>query len=627
MGSGHQGLRFGLNASLAFDASLQALAVLLTGGCVCLLPEEARRDVDRLAAFLREAGLDILDCTPSQLDLLLPALAASGRPPRLLLVGGEPVPSALARRLALLPRTRSWNVYGPTECTIDVTAGEITLDPDIGRPLGASRLRLLDVAGLPVPAGARGEAWIGGPQLGRGYLGRPDLTADRFRPDPFSGEPGARLYRTGDLGRWLPDGRIDLLGRADRQVKLRGVRIEVGEIEASLAVHPAVREAAADLLDTAAGPVLAAWVTPAGPAPPEPRELRDWLRERLPEVMIPSSFTVLDELPRTVSGKLDRRALPAPERTGGRGSVPPRDSVELRLAGLFQEVLGTAEIGVRDSFFDLGGHSLAAIRLAARIRETFGIALPVASLFAAPTVEALARLLREGGEITASPLVPLRAGDDREPLFLIHPGGGSVFGYLDLVRSLEPGRPVYGLQSPGLDPGEEPLREVGEMAALYLTEARKVHPGGPWHLAGWSFGGLVAFEMARRLRAESEEVAGLALIDPPEPQHPTDRSDPTDLSDPALLAAFAREPGIPQDVAPDDLGRRFELFRSNAEAARAFRPGPYDGPLDLFEAAERPAPAATWRSLARRVATLPGDHYSLLAPPQVEALARVLSRW
>jgi surfactin synthase thioesterase subunit/acyl carrier protein len=310
-----------------------------------------------------------------------------------------------------------------------------------------------------------------------------------------------------------------------------------------------------------------------------------------------------------------------PARTGAGSSVPPRDTVELRLAVLFQEVLGIAEIGVHNSFFDLGGHSLAAIRLAARIRETFGITLPVASLFAASTVETLARLLRaagDDGEIATSPLVPLRATGDREPLFLVHPAGGSVFGYLDLVRRLKPGRPVFGLQA--LAAGSA---DVGEMAERYLAEIRNVQPHGPWHLAGWSFGGLVAFEMARQLRAQGEEIAGLTLIDPPEPADPHS----TDFDESSLLAAFAREPGIPPDLDPSDLRRHFEIFRANAMASRAFRPGPYDGPLDLIEAAERSAPATFWRGLARRVVVLPGDHYTLLAPPLVDALAGALSRW
>lgn len=332
----------------------------------------------------------------------------------------------------------------------------------------------------------------------------------------------------------------------------------------------------------------------------------------------------------------------------------PRDAVELRLAEIFQELLGIAEVGVEESFFELGGHSLAAVRLVSRLREVFGSALPVAALFQAPSIETLARLLREGGEIARSPLVPLRIGGEGAPLFLVHPGGGSVFSYLDLVRRLEGARPVWGLQALGLEPGQEPLRDVREMADLYLAEIRRVQSTGPWHLAGWSFGGIVAFEMARRLRAQGEEVASLVLIDPTDPRAigalPADEI--------GLLAAFARELGLTPEtlgltldearaLVPDllwplllekgreagrlrpgddlaDLRRRFEVFRANAEAARAFRPGPYDGPLDLFEAAERPTAAGSWRDLARRSMVLPGDHFSLLTPPGVEKLSAAL---
>jgi amino acid adenylation domain-containing protein len=622
--------RFALNASLAFDASLQALVAFLTGGCIHLLPEDARRDADRLATVFRETDLDGLDCTPSQVDLILDTLDASGRSPRFILVGGEPIPPPLWRRLAARSGTRFWNVYGPTECTIDVTARPIDEEgPDLGRPLPGTSLHLLEATGLPAPAGARAEVWAGGSQVARGYLERPDLTADRFRPDPFSGEAGARLYRTGDLGRWLPDGRIDLLGRADRQIKLRGIRIEIGEIEASLAAHPQVREAAVDLRETSGGPLLAAWVVSAGSAL-DISELRHWLRERLPEAMIPASFAMLDALPRTVSGKLDRRALPAPTRIGAERPQPPRDRVELRLAGLFAEVLGIAEVGVRDSFFDLGGHSLAAVRLASRVREVFGLAVPVAALFEMPTVEVLARRLREGGRTATGQLVPLRPCGDREPLFLLPPGGGSVFAYLDLVRRLRPGRPVFGLQAPGLEAGEEPLRTVDALADLFLTEIRRVQPRGSRRLAGWSFGGLLAFEIARRLRAVGEEIAGLALIDPTDPVDLADSTDLVTFDEATLRTELARELGLlygPDEIAPAELRRRFELFRTSAGAARAFRPGFYDGPLDLFEAAERPRPAAAWRPFARRIAILPGDHYSLLAPPAVDALAEALSGW
>jgi amino acid adenylation domain-containing protein len=662
---GGEGLRVSLNAPLLFDASLQQIVQLLSGHCLWIVPEDARRDVDRLAGFLREADLDGFDCTPSQLEVLLAAMDLSDRPPRLVLVGGEPISPALWRRLAAHPRTRFWNVYGPTECTVDATARPIdSIEkeelPDAGRPLPGYRLRLLEATGLPAPLGARAEVWIGGPALARGYLGRPELTADRFRPDPFSGEPGARLYRTGDLGRWRHSpgdgGRIEILGRADQQVKLRGIRIELGEIETALAACPGVHEAVVGVLETretGAGSILAAWVTPSGSIPPDPDELRRRLRERLPEVMVPSSFTVLEELPRTAGGKLDRRALPAPERgLAGRGgrAAPPRDAVELRLAEIVQELLGLEEVSVQESFFDLGGHSLAAVRLVGRIREVFGTALPVAALFQAPTIEALAALVRQGGEIARSPLVPLRAGEG-SPLFLIHPGGGSVFAYLDLVRRLEDGWPVFGLQALGLEPGEEPLRDAGEIAERYLAEIRGVRSAASWRLVGWSFGGIVAFEMARRLRAQGEEVAALVLIDPTDPRA-AGALPPDEIG---LLAAFARELGISLEalgltedearaLAPEqrwallfekgreagrlrpgddlaDLHRRFEVFRAHAEAARAFRPGPYDGPLDLIEAAERPAAAGSWRDLARRTVVLPGDHFSLLVPPGVDALA------
>jgi amino acid adenylation domain-containing protein len=668
---GGEGLRVSLNAPLLFDASLQQIVQLLSGHCLWIVPEDARRDADRLADFLREANLDGFDCTPSQLEVLLAAMDLSDRPPRFVLVGGEPIPPALWQRLAAHPQTRFWNVYGPTECTVDATARRIdpieTEElPDAGRPLLGYRLRLFEATGPPfqtlAPFGARAEVWIGGPALARGYLGRPELTADRFRPDLFSDEPGARLYRTGDLGRWRhspgDSGRLEILGRADQQVKLRGVRIELGEIEDALAACPGVREAVVDVRETretGAGPVLAAWVMPSGSIPPDPDDLRRRLRERLPEVMVPSSFTALEALPRTASGKLDRRALPAPERgLTGRGgqerAAPPRDAVELRLAEIVQELLGLEEIGVRESFFDLGGHSLAAVRLVGRIREVFGAALPVAALFQAPTVEALAALVRDGGEIARSPLVPLRAGEG-PPLFLIHPGGGSVFAYLDLVRRLEDGQPVFGLQALGLEPGEEPLRDAGEIAERYLAEIRRVQAFGPWHLAGWSFGGIVAFEMARRLRAQGEEVAALVLIDPTDPRA-AGALPPDEIG---LLAAFARELGISLEalgltedearaLAPEarwallfekgreagrlrpgddlaDLQRRFGVFRAHVEAARAFRPGPYVGPLELIEAAERPAAAGSWRDLARRTLVLPGDHFSLLTPPGVDALA------
>ncbi|HKH49972.1 MAG TPA: amino acid adenylation domain-containing protein, partial [Thermoanaerobaculia bacterium] len=417
--------RFALNASLAFDASLQAVARLLAGDCVWIVPEEARHDADRLAAFFRAADLDGLDCTPSQLDLILAAMDASGRTPRCVLVGGEPVPPALWRRMASSARTLFWNVYGPTECTVNVSARRIgselsdrkpNPEPDVGKPWPGVRLWLLEASGLPAPEGAHGEIWAGGAQVGRGYLGRPDLTADRFRPDPFSGEPGARLYRTGDLGRWLPGGRIELFGRADQQVKLRGHRIELGEIETQLLAHPSVHEAAAGLRGDAHGEHrLVAWIVSDDPEV-DLRALRLWLGERLPGPMVPSVLLRVEALPKTTSGKLDRRALPDPDSADGVAEEPvgsPSDPIEARLLDLFREVLGVRRVLPSDSLFELGGHSLTAFRLATRIRESFGLRIAVPRLFATPTPAGLAEALR-GMEKEDAGLPPvLRAPRDR----------------------------------------------------------------------------------------------------------------------------------------------------------------------------------------------------------------------
>jgi amino acid adenylation domain-containing protein len=401
-------LRLGLNASVSFDASVQQIVQLAAGHTLWIVPEEARRDGERMAAFLRAAGLDGLDCTPSQLELLLAAMDDSGRPPRFTLVGGEAISPALWERLASRPGTRFYNVYGPTECTVNCTARRIDRSPDplgdprpdLGRPIAGYRIHILDFHGLPVPAGARGEIWIGG-ALARGYGRQPDLTADRFRPDPFTGEPGVRLYRSGDLGRWLPDGRIEPLGRADQQIKVRGFRIEPGEIESLLAAHPAVGEAAVGLRNgTSGGSRLLAWVTPAASGgPPAARELRRWLAERLPEPMVPAAVVVLDALPRTSSGKLDRRALPGlpRERAAGEPVRLPGSVLLPRLLEIFREVLDVPEAGPEDSLFDLGGHSLSISRLVTRIWETFGVLLPARRLFIAPTPAGIAEALQSAG--------------------------------------------------------------------------------------------------------------------------------------------------------------------------------------------------------------------------------------
>ncbi len=397
-------LRVALNAPLAFDASVKQWIQVLDGHALHVLPEDVRIDPPRLLATLAREEVDVLDCTPSQLVGLVAAGLFRGEGAGLdrVLVGGEEVTRALWAALEAGRRPRCFNVYGPTECTVDTTAAEVGAHPSrptLGRPLPGVHVEVLDPWLNPVPPGVPGELVIGGAGVARGYLGRPDLTAERFIPDPWSSTPGARLYRSGDLARYLPDGTLEFLGRVDRQVKLRGFRIELGEIEAALAEHPAVSEAAAVVRQDGGDSRLAAYVSfrPEG-APPGAEELREHLRKRLPDYMVPAALVPLAGLPRTRNGKIDRAALPAPAAPTGLGPAEELPPLEEVLAGMMAEVLSLERVGPDDNFFELGGHSLRAIELISTVQSTFGVEIPLFHLFDSPTVAGLAAYLREDPE-------------------------------------------------------------------------------------------------------------------------------------------------------------------------------------------------------------------------------------
>jgi amino acid adenylation domain-containing protein len=383
--------------SLSFDiAALELFLPLLHGARVELVPAAVAADGPRLRGHLRGAGATVLQATPSTWRMLLEAGGAEPGRLRLALTGGEPLDHGLASRLGGWAG-ELWNVYGPTETTVWSTAYRIDGDGrgdgistiSIGRPIANTGAYVLDARLHPLPAGVSGELYLGGAGVARGYLGRPALTAERFIPDPFGGRPGGRLYRTGDRVRYRADGRLEFLGRADHQVKVRGFRIEPGEVEDVLARHPAVRAAAVVLRDDLpGGPGLAAYLAGAG----EAGELRAFLRERLPTFMVPSAFVFLEALPLTPNGKVDRRSLPAPgrDRIGPEVFVAPRSPLEENLAAIWSQVLGQERIGVHDDFFLLGGHSLLAMQVLARVRQELQVELPVHTLFEAPTVASLA---------------------------------------------------------------------------------------------------------------------------------------------------------------------------------------------------------------------------------------------
>jgi amino acid adenylation domain-containing protein len=419
------GLRIAVNAPLSFDGSIKQVVQILFGDCLDVLPEDVRLDPEALPDYLDAHAVHVLDCTPSQLRLFLTEEGVLRlNSPLSLLLGGEALDEPTWKVLAEEPRTLSWNVYGPTECTVDTTVGPITAGPvSIGRPIPGALVSILDPDLRPVPAGVAGQLCVSGAGLARGYLGRPDLTAEKFLPDPFAarrGEPGARLYATGDLARWLPDGRIDLRGRADRQVKVRGVRIELGEIEAVLAQAPGVREAAVLQVEEPEAR-LVAWISTGSAIGRD--DLRTFLRDRLPPAMIPSDFVLLpDRLPRNPSGKLDRQALlrlvPS-ERTSRQDYVAPRDPLEEQLAAIWSELLRVERVGLHDNFFDLGGHSLLATRLAVRIRSDFGVEISLRTLFETASLADLSKaillqLLKESGESPESLFAELAGMSEEE---------------------------------------------------------------------------------------------------------------------------------------------------------------------------------------------------------------------
>ncbi|HEX7243487.1 MAG TPA: AMP-binding protein, partial [Longimicrobiaceae bacterium] len=652
------------STSINFDVSVAEVFGTLCWGGKLLLAENALE----LATLPEREEIRYASMVPTAAAELL-RMGAVPAGVRTLNLGGEALPNALAQALHGLGTVEKvGNLYGPTEDTTYSTYARVPAGAErvtVGRPVANTRALVLDAELNPVPVGVVGELYLAGDGLARGYAGRPDLTAERFLPDPF-GAAGSRMYRVMDRVRRLDTGELEYLGRMDHQVKVRGFRVEPGEIESVLLAHPGVREAVVVVREDSPGdPRLVAYLTADGEAP-SAGELRAALRRSVPEYMVPSAFVVLPELPLTPNGKTDRRALPAPERAGGGAAehVAPRDATELALAGVWEEVLGVSPVGVRDDFFALGGHSLLAVRLMARVETVLGARLPLATLFSANTVEALAGVLRrDGAEADASPLVPIRASGGRAPLFFVHPVGGDVLCYAPLGRRLGADQPFYALRARGLTPGEPPHDTVEAMASDYLDALRAAQPHGPYRLGGWSMGGVVAFEMARRLEAAGEAVDALVLVDSLAPtlaglDAPEDEA--------TLVRAFAAELGVPLDgilpdgeggeavdvreylgrvleaargagLVPPDVGleqalRLYGAFRANLGALYAYRPGSYGGGVVLLRAAEHdPAEVDTlgWETVAEggvEVFTVPGSHFTLVREPGAAELGRVLSQ-
>ncbi|MFC9930560.1 amino acid adenylation domain-containing protein, partial [Streptomyces sp. NPDC127190] len=623
---GHE--RVLLHSPTAFDLSTYEHWVPLLGGGRIVVAPPGRLDLEQLQQTVGEHRVTGLWLTAGLFRLVAeerPELLAGVRE---VWTGGDVVsPAAVARVRAACPGITVVNGYGPTEATTLATChpvhhlAEHAATVPIGRPMANMRAYVLDAALRPVPPGVVGELYLAGLGVARGYVGRPGLTVQRFTADPY-GPAGSRMYRTGDLAWWLPDGTLEFAGRADHQVKLRGFRIEPGEIEAVLSGCPGVAQAAVVVReDQPDDKRLVAYLVPAPEGAPEAGALSDRLRRELPEYMVPSAFVTLDALPLTANGKLDRAALPAPDYGAPGSGRGPRTPQEQLLCDLFAEVLGREQVHIDDSFFDLGGHSLLAARLVSRVRETLGVEVGLRTLFEAPTVAGLTeRLVMNDPDDALDVLLPLRTTGSRTPLFCIHPGGGISWSYSGLLNHIGSEYPVYAIQARGLGRPEPLPASFEEMAADYVHQIRKVQPEGPYLLLGWSAGGLIAHAVACELQAQGERTALLAVLDAYPVKDVTFEELPVPTERDVLVGVL--------DCSLDDLGDRpltydevseilrergsalagltgpqieivVQIMINNAKLAADFVPGRFDGDLLLFNSTidrgKDDAGPETWR--------------------------------
>ncbi len=642
-----------VHSPLSFDLTVTSLwTPLLTGRKAVLIPDAEGED-GLINCLRTERNLSLVKLTPAHVTLLsqvLPAEDVAGRA-NALVIGGEALRGEMLTFWCRhAPKTRLINEYGPTEtvvgcCIYEVPEGDFpTGDILIGRPNANCQLYVLDRHFNPTPVGVPGELYIGGTGLARGYLHRPDLTAERFVPNPFAATAGERLYKTGDLARYRPDGNLEYLGRVDHQVKVRGFRIELGEIEARLLEHPDVTEAVAIVRDDLpGGRQLVAYTAPAHATD---EALRAHLRERLPEYMLPSIFVTLDTLPLNSNGKVERKALPKPDLASQALDryVPPQTAVEQKLSELWQQILELPRVGRVDNFFQSGGHSLLAVRLVAAIGAEFDITLPLAAIFQAPTIGELATIIEAQG--WTSPwysVVPIQTAGHRPILFAVH-----TLSLKDLPKHLGADQPLYFLRygmAGTVTDKPVALPSLVDLARHYIAEMRKLQPEGPYYLIGASFGGLVAYEMARQLRAERCPIGLLAMFD----THLTNdkqrlplhricsnllRQDPQEL-----LGRFRRK--LAAKVTKNKYGRDYwpHIYTSAPDAALAaeYTPLPYDGDVTLFKAEQgwnsiifqHAPPEQAWQPLIGgqlEIHVVPGDHIGIIEEPHVRDLVVALRR-
>jgi thioesterase domain-containing protein/acyl carrier protein len=664
--------------TISFDiAGLELYLPLICGAQLILSNSETSKDGRLLLDLVKDESISFMQATPYTWRMMLEAGWEDYLPIKIL-CGGEALPKDMVSKLT--GRSRElWNVYGPTETTIYSTLKLIKNEDEIsiGKPIANTQVYILDENLNNLTDGSVGELFIGGDGVAKGYLNRPDLTAERFIDDPFSEIPGGKIYKTGDLGKLNENGDIQCLGRIDHQVKVRGYRIELEEIEHALIKQGDIKEAVVIAReDTPGDPRLLAYVVlaPGNEGIDLKIQTYTWhhaLMAVLPEYMVPDDFVLLSSIPITPNGKTDRKSLPKPDYNlisrAGDDYAAPRTDIEKQLAEIWEELMGLDKISIFDNFFTLGGRSLVAVQIMARIEKSTGKRLPLATLFEHSTIEKLAlRLNVDTKSISWESLVPIKPQGSKMPLYIVHGAGLNVLLFNALAMNMDQDQPVYGLQAKGLNGIDEPLDVMEDIAANYISEIIAQNPTGPYALAGYSLGGTIAYEMARQLKAMGKEVKMLAVFDT--------YAEQTDIYDPRLkrtlnriwlfmmkfgysFVLFAEDPkrtieyksimlkrmmirlfwkvsGKKEEKREGFFAYDNEIDEASAKAKRNYYQKPLNIAVDLFRAKKRTFYMADfkylgWREFALNgvnVHDIPGEHNTIFAPPHDKEFALVLQK-
>ncbi|MCB0164084.1 MAG: amino acid adenylation domain-containing protein [Anaerolineae bacterium] len=683
---------FSMLSGLAHDPLQRDIFTALWVGATIYIPDPDQVGTPGyLAQWMAHHKITFAHMTPPMGQILTETAQEKATLPRLryaFFVGDKLTRQDVAQLQRLAPDVTCINSYGSTETQRAVgyhciPPGRTETSDDrlkavypLGQGMPGAQLLVLNQSQELAGIGEVGEIYLRSPHLAGGYVGDEALTNARFIANPFSNLADDRLYRTGDLGRYRPDGLVEFAGRADRQVKIRGFRVELGEIEYALAQHPLIQNAVVTARnDLPGGNKLVAYFVTDHSGDLAIEEARSFLQQRFPDYMVPFAYVKLETMPLTPNGKIDYRRLPAPQHSdikSNEGFVAPRNETEQQLAAIWQNLLGSESVSIHDDFFELGGHSLLAIRLFTQIEQQFGKKLPLTTLFQSPTIAGLAQAIHNDDPVDWSTVVPIQPGNSKTPFFCVHGLGGGVVGYGEAARLLGPSQPFYGLQAKGIDGVEAPDSDIETMAARYIQAMRTVQPHGPYQIGGYCYGGVIAFEMARQLKAQGEPVALVAMFEGYAPLRGQDRESiwrsprlmfnfmrnlPFWAADNLALGPeqlrlrvkrkirrhwklFVRKFGRTTTLGVDDVlddtshipDHLRQLMQTHLRAMSQYNPGPYDGSITLFRVRSQPLsrtpdPTMGWNKLVTgglEIKKIAGSHHNIFEQPHVQSVAEKL---